>query len=313
MTKMESRESLSRFASFTCDLEDEPLSEQDLHAIQAIEAQFQSSPPSKRPLDPSQDHCVPGTSTPACDSSRRIRRRLPKSLVALQHPLPFSLSPCQGYSKMRLPIMKFAGKIMYSKTANGVEKAALELLNGLDAKKKNMEQIVLGLDIEWRPSFRRGVPNGKVAVMQICDDTDRCHVLHIIHSGIPPSLKLLLEDPTILKAGVGIGGDARKFFKDYEISIKGVEDLSFLAKQKLVGDIQSFGLTSLTEKLLSKQLKKPSKIRLGNWEALPLSEQQLDYAAIDAYVSWYLYQVIKELPDHQLAAVEGRVEDIKQQ
>lgn len=44
-----------------------------------------------------------------------------------------------------------------------------------------------------------GVPNGKVAVMQICDGTERCHVLHVIHSGIPSSLKLLLEDPTVLK------------------------------------------------------------------------------------------------------------------
>ncbi|XP_054805681.1 3'-5' exonuclease-like [Prosopis cineraria] len=310
---MESREGLSRLASFSCDLEDEPLSEQDLHAIQAIEAQFQSSLSSKRPFNSTQDHCVPGVSTPTSDSSRSIRRRLPKSLIALQHPLSFSLSPCQGYSKMRLPIMKFAGKIMYSKTANGVEKAALELLNVLDAKKRNIEQIALGLDIEWRPSFRRGVPNGKVAVMQICDGTDRCHVLHIIHSGIPPSLKFLLEDPTVLKVGVGIGSDARKFFKDYEISIEGIEDLSFRAKQKLVGDIQNFGLSSLTEKLLSKQLKKPSKIRLGNWEALPLSVQQLEYAATDAYASWYLYQVISELPDPQLAPAEETVGDIKQQ
>lgn len=110
------------------------------------------------------------------------------------------------------------------------------------------------------------------------------------------------------------------------------------------------------------QLKKPSNIRLGNWEALPLSEQQLEYAATDAYASWYLYQVntnrllmycynsmplnvvfyiaipsslngwylfyhkaeeinhfilmqvISELPDPQLAAIEDTVvEDTKQQ
>ncbi|KAK4266615.1 hypothetical protein QN277_027507 [Acacia crassicarpa] len=310
---MESRESPSRPPSFTFDWDDEPLSEQDLRAIEAIEDQFQSSLPTKRPLSATQDHCVTALSSPATDSSRRIRRRLPKSIVALQHPLPFSLSPCQGYSKMRLPILKFAGEILYSQTASGVEKAVLELLNVLNGKKRNVEQMALGLDIEWRPSFRRGVPNGKVAVMQLCDGTDRCHVLHVIHSGIPSSLELLLEDPTILKVGVGIGGDARKFFKDYKISIKGVKDISFLAKQKLVGDIQSFGLSSLTEKLLSKQLKKPSNIRLGNWEALPLSEQQLHYAATDAYASWYLYQVIRDLPDPPVAAVEATVEDIKQQ
>lgn len=57
---------------------------------------------------------------------------------------------------MRLPVMKFTGQIMYSKTANDVDKAALELLKVLEAKKGEMAQIVLGFDIEWRPSFRRG-------------------------------------------------------------------------------------------------------------------------------------------------------------
>lgn len=94
---MESRESFSRLASFICDFdEDETLSDQDLHAIQAIEAQFQSSLPNKRPLNPTEDDGVTGVATTSADSSRHIRRRLPKSLLALQHPLAFSLSPCQG-------------------------------------------------------------------------------------------------------------------------------------------------------------------------------------------------------------------------
>ncbi|KAL0382804.1 UNVERIFIED_CONTAM: Werner Syndrome-like exonuclease [Sesamum calycinum] len=45
------------------------------------------------------------------------------------------------------------------------------------------------------------------------------------------------------------------------------------------------------------QLPKPKKIRLGNWEVAVLSQEQLNYAATDAYVSWYLYQVLKNLPD----------------
>ena len=44
-----------------------------------------------------------------------------------------------------------------------------------------------------------GVSPGKAAVMQICGETDHCHVMHIFHSGIPQSLRFLLEDPTLLK------------------------------------------------------------------------------------------------------------------
>lgn len=55
------------------------------------------------------------------------------------------------------------------------------------------------------------------------------------------------------KVGAGIDGDAVKVFRDYNISVKGVTDLSFHANQKLGGD-HKWGLASLTEKLLSKQV-----------------------------------------------------------
>lgn len=44
-----------------------------------------------------------------------------------------------------------------------------------------------------------GVPPRKVAVMQICGDPCHCYVMHIFHSGIPQSLRSLLEDPTSVK------------------------------------------------------------------------------------------------------------------
>lgn len=37
-----------------------------------------------------------------------------------------------------------------------VEKAAEELLKNLEAGKRDSGQVALGLDIEWRPTFKRG-------------------------------------------------------------------------------------------------------------------------------------------------------------
>lgn len=123
----------------------------------------------------------------------------------------------------------------------------------------------------------------------------------------------MLEDPTVLKVGAGIDGDAVKVFRDYNISVKGVTDLSFHANRKLGGD-HKWGLASLTEKLLSKQLKKPNKIRLGNWEAPVLSKEQLEYAATDAFASWCLYQAIKDLPDAQkVTDRSGQVDAVPQE
>ncbi|KAK4856235.1 hypothetical protein QYF36_015507 [Acer negundo] len=278
---------------------DRSFTDQELQIIEAIEAQYQH-PLSKKRLSNSNPHDE--------DSRPKTRRQLPTSLFSSPPLRPFSLSPCQANPKMKYPAMRFGGQILYSRTSMEVEKAAAELLQILEAKKGETCQVPIGLDIEWKPIFKRGAIR-KTALMQICANANQCHVMHIIHSGIPPSLQFLLENTAFLKVGVGIGNDAVKVFKDYNVSIKAVEDLSYLAKQKLNGNSQKWGLASLTETLVCKELQKPNKIRLGNWEVDVLSKDQLQYAATDAFASWHLYQclqVLKSLPDIVKVAAEER-------
>ncbi|MBA0664458.1 hypothetical protein Goklo_004455, partial [Gossypium klotzschianum] len=142
-----------------------------------------------------------------------------------------------------------------------------------------------------------GILPGKAAVMQICCDSQYCYVMHIFHSGIPQSLQVLLEDSEIVKVGVAIDGDAVKVFSDYKVSVNALEDLSDLANQKFDSDCRHWSLAALTEEFICKELPKPKKIRLGNWELYPLSNAQLQYAATDAFASWQIYQVLKSLPD----------------
>ncbi|KAJ0092066.1 hypothetical protein Patl1_26076 [Pistacia atlantica] len=249
----------------------EPLTDQELQTIEAIEASFtkKRSTRADRTQEP----------------RRRTRRHLPSSVLAS-------------------PFFTFIFTFTLSRTSVEVEKAAVELLQVLEAKKKETGQVAIGFDIEWRPSFRRGVLPGKAAVMQICGDTGHCYVMHIIHSGIPPSLKFLLEDSSLLKVGVGIVNDAAKVSKDYNVCVKGVEDLRCRANQKLGGSSQKWSLASLTETLVCKELPKPNKIRLGNWEADVLTKEKIQYAGTDAFASWHLYQVLESLPDPVLDAAD---------
>ncbi|KAK8955415.1 Werner Syndrome-like exonuclease [Platanthera guangdongensis] len=144
-------------------------------------------------------------------------------------------------------------------------------------------------------------------------DSSDCYVMHIIHSGVPPILKSLLEDPSSSKVGIGIGGDATKISRDYNVCVTPLVDLSKYANLKLGGAPKNWGLSSLTEALTCKELLKPYKIRLGNWEANELSKEQLHYAATDAFASWYLYQqhvileACKELSFYWLHCPEDRL------
>ncbi|GAB4844067.1 hypothetical protein Ancab_014031 [Ancistrocladus abbreviatus] len=290
---------------------DKPFTDEEL---EAIEAAFQSaaSTSSIKNRGPPHSNDV--------DCRQRTRRRLPDSIFLQIHDNrsrkfsdggssspqkydSFSLLPCpsnrvfrEATVKMRYPSMTFGGEIVYSRSFDEVEDSASQILNLVESRKQD-GQVVLGVDIEWRPTFNRGIPPGKAAVLQICGNMTHCYVMHIIHSGIPQKLRDLLEDSSSLKVGVGIGNDAVKIFQDHSVSVGSLEDLSSLANQKLDGRPRQWSLSSLVEMLTCKQLLKPNKIRLGNWETDVLSKAQLQYAATDAFASWYLYQVLKSFPD----------------
>jgi len=193
----------------------------------------------------------------------------------------------------------FSGKIVYCRTPSEVEKATREIVLKIESMKAS-GQVSLGFDLEWKPFPRRGEPPCKVALMQLCMDKTHCYLMHIIHSGVPPVLKSLLEDSSTVKVGVCINNDARKMFNDYNVHVQPLRDLSTVANVKLAGPHKRWSLAALTEMITCKELPKPGNIRMGNWEAYVLSKQQLQYAATDAYISWYLYEVLRSLPDYNV-------------
>jgi hypothetical protein len=125
--------------------------------------------------------------------------------------------------------------------------------------------------------------------MQICGNTSLCHAMHIFHSGIT-SLQFLLEDSTLVKVseisctsfcisfmyiwyiyiflitdlifysecvacvqvGVGISSDCAEVLRDYNVSVKSVEDLSYHANQKLGREPKTWGLRSSKDSCLQR-------------------------------------------------------------
>ncbi|KAH7372377.1 hypothetical protein KP509_17G000600 [Ceratopteris richardii] len=216
---------------------------------------------------------------------------------------PWGLEPTtrRVVTKFKLPYLRFKGRIKYSLTVLDAVNAANDLLTQVEAKKKAVgEPFPIGFDTEWKVVFSRGAEPRKVAVLQLCIDADNCNVFHVIHTGIPSALKIILEDPLVSKVGVGAYGDARKLCRDYSIKVRGVKDLSSLANAKLVGTsyaTKCWSLSSLSEQVLGKQIDKNGHIRMGDWEVNKLSEAQLQYAATDAFASLYLFQVLLTFPD----------------
>lgn len=69
---------------------------------------------------------------------------------------------------------------------------------------------------------------------------------------------------------------------DYNIKVSGYIDLRYLAREC---SLQERSLSALAYKLLGCQLDKDWHVRASNWDAESLSNRQIEYAALDAYVA----------------------------
>lgn len=144
----------------------------------------------------------------------------------------------------------------------------------------------MGLDLEWNYS-RAGVH--RTALVQICSSS----LILIIHTSamshrIPPLLKHILQDPSIVKTGVAIKNDALKLQRDYAIDARNVVELSNFVKlaqpHRWAGHSHLISLRDLTRIYLGRKLRKDS-VRVSDWERYPLDAKQIEYAASDTFAS----------------------------
>ncbi|XP_051194554.1 3'-5' exonuclease-like [Lolium perenne] len=153
--------------------------------------------------------------------------------------------------------------------------------------RRRLDRLIVGLDVEWRPSFTRGVPRGRVALLQICVGR-RCLVFQILRADyIPDTLHDFLEDDRFTFVGVGIHGDVGKLRHEYGLEVGSWQDLRYLAAEKLGKPaLQSAGLQTLVWEVMDVWPEKPHHVRVSDWDAPRLTAEQLMYACADAFMSF---------------------------
>ena len=115
---------------------------------------------------------------------------------------------------------------------------------------------------------------------------------------IPTELESFLGDESIEKCGVQIKGDVTRVRKQYNVVTRGVVELKELARKlssvpNKAKDTVSFRLAELVKRFLHCTLPKPNDLRMGDWERSPLTKPQVNYAALDAYASARLLEVLR--------------------
>ena len=156
---------------------------------------------------------------------------------------------------------------------------------------------VVGFDMEWDVDKKKKGPQAKTATIQLCVK-DYCIIFQMSKlKRMPDRLKKLLEDPEIMKVGLNITGDRAKLLGDWCTLIANEVELKGLADLKL-GHASNWSLANLCELVLGKTLAKPEHIRVStNWSNTDLSQEQQEYAAIDAYAGLLVHQRLLETAD----------------
>ncbi|CAL4948332.1 unnamed protein product [Urochloa decumbens] len=151
--------------------------------------------------------------------------------------------------------------------------------------RRRLHKLVVGLDVEWRPPF--GPWYNPTALLQLCVGR-RCLVFQLLHADyVPDALAEFLDDPRFRFVGVGVQDDAVRLNNDLRLAVSNTVDLAELAAGEMGRpDLRSAGLKALASVVMGATVDKPERVRKGRWDAYELSDQQIKYACIDAFVSF---------------------------
>lgn len=159
-------------------------------------------------------------------------------------------------------------------------------------------QLIVGFDAEWPVSYEKGKED-VVAVIQVCTSEKECYVFQVSHmNSFPPMLKQLIEHENFIKVGVNIEADLYKLGRNFGIdalkAIHSCVDLSSLANSVL--DRSScWSLAGLAQYLFETEVSKLPSVRMSRWDSFPLTDKQLEYAALDAFLSLNVYTELVKL------------------
>ena len=170
-----------------------------------------------------------------------------------------------------LPIKRYDGEVVLVASARDVERAHEDFA---------AERLV-GFDTETRPTFKVG-QKYPAALAQVA--TARTVYLFQLQTlDFSPLLRPLLGSTTV-KAGVGIGDDIKALRELFAFEPNGITDLGAIARKK---GYERSGVRALAAMFLGFRIPKGAKT--SNWAAPRLSQQQIVYAATDAWACRELY------------------------
>lgn len=149
----------------------------------------------------------------------------------------------------------------------------------------------VGFDTESRPTFRKGEKSEGPHVLQF----STIHHAYVFQAHVEesqPIIARLLESAQIQKIGFGLRGDLGQIWERFRIRPNSIVDLDHSFKR--LGYRNPIGAKSAIAILFERRLQKSKRITTTNWSNRVLTEEQLIYAANDAYAAILVHHALKQ-------------------
>jgi ribonuclease D len=171
-----------------------------------------------------------------------------------------------------LPIRRYEGEVRLIESAERLAHEAAAI----------RRESVLGFDTETRPAFRKG-ESYPPALVQLAGEAV-VWIFPLQRVDCSTVLKAIFENSQMIKAGIGVADDLRQMKKVFAFEEASVVDIGALARRH---GVEQTGLRNLAGIVLGYRIPKGS--RTSNWGAARLTQQQIAYAAMDAWAARALY------------------------
>jgi len=149
------------------------------------------------------------------------------------------------------------------------------------------KKTIIGFDTETKPSFKKGI-SYNISLIQLAVDDD-VFIIRIDKIGLDKRIIDILSNSNILKVGIDVKNDLIGLKKMHNFQEANFLDLNSLATVK---GFKSIGAVKLCIMLLGFRISK--RQRLSDWSADILTQSQLEYAAIDAWICPQILQSFKD-------------------
>lgn len=177
-----------------------------------------------------------------------------------------------------LPIRSYKGKVVVVRTREELDIAL----------KKLGKETLVGFDTETRPNFKKG-QNNLPSLIQLASQ-DTVYIFQLRHLKFPAGLRKILTAENIIKTGVAIDHDLLQLQRLHSFVSGGFVGLARLAKN---AGIQNHGLRGLAAVMLGFRISKGAQ--RSNWDNETLRNNQIRYAATDAWVGREIFLRLQEM------------------